>query len=1040
MWITDTSVKRPVLATVINLLLVVFGLFGLSSTSVREYPDIDPPVVSINTTYTGASAAVVETQITQLIEDRVAGIEGIKTVTSASRDGRSQINVEFELSRNIDDAANDVRDRVSSIVGRLPDQVDPPEIAKADADSSPIIWFVLTSDRMDTLQLTDYAERYIVDRFSTIDGVSQVRYGGERRYAMRVWLDRGRLAARGLTAEDIENALRQQNMERPAGRIESAEREFGLRTARPFRNAEDFNNLVVARGADGFPVRLSDVAKVELGPQNPRGAFRANGAGALGIGIVKTSTANTLTVAQQAKQMTQTIGADLPEGMKLEVNYDTSSFIEASLHEVELTLVYAALFVIVVIFLFLGNARATLIPAITVPISLLASFIFLHAFGFSINILTLLALVLAIGLVVDDAIVMVENIHRRIELGESPLLASYRGAREVGFAIVAVTAVLVAVFVPIGFLEGNIGRLFREFALALAGSVICSAIVALTLAPVLSAALLRKNDHGGRMSQAIERGFERLSQAYARTLGGFVRRPLFAWVALAALGLGTWWLFHAVPQEFAPSEDRGGFIIQVTAPEGASLAYTGREMERIEAMITPRIGQGEIERVMLRIPAVGGGNDDVNNGNLSLSLVDWKSRERSSAEIGEEYSKALRDLPGARAVVNQRAGFGQRGGASQPVQVVLGGNDYGELAEWRDRILSRAAENPGLQRLDSDYKETKPQIELDMDLDRAGDRGVSVSAISTALETFMGGRVVTRFEQGGEEYDIILQAPDEQRRTPQDLSDIYVRSQSDGSLVPLTSLVTLKEKAAATTYNRVDRLRSITISASLAPGYTLGQALVYMEDIIREELPQQVRLSYKGESRDFKESSSALLFTFGMALLIVYLALAAQFESFIHPLVIMTTVPLAVFGALGALWTLGITLNVYAQIGIVMLIGLAAKNGILIVEFANQQRDAGRDFEEALMEASRIRLRPILMTSVATMAGAVPLIFSTGAGHEARAILGIVIFFGVLFSTVLTLYVVPASYSALCRATGSPGRHAARLAHEESGNPEPPHS
>ncbi|HSW14805.1 MAG TPA: efflux RND transporter permease subunit, partial [Solimonas sp.] len=1017
-----------------NLLLVVFGVFGLSAISVREYPDIDPPIVSINTSYPGASAAVVETQITQLIEDRVAGIEGIRTINSSSRDGRSQISVEFELSRDVDAAANDVRDRVSSVVGRLPDQVDPPEIAKADADSSPILWLVLTSDRMDTLQLTDYAERYLVDRFSIINGVSQIRLGGDRRYAMRIWLDRGRLAARGLTAEDVETALRQQNIERPAGRIESTEREFGLRTARPFRSAGDFNQLVIARGADGFPVRLSDVARVELGAQNPRGAFRANGVNSLGLGIVKTSTANTLSVAQASKALMQQIAADLPEGMKLEVNYDSSSFIEASLHEVQLTLVYAALFVIAVIFLFLGNVRATLIPALTVPISLTASFIFLNAFGFSINILTLLALVLAIGLVVDDAIVMVENIHRRMELGESPLLAAYRGAREVGFAIVAVTAVLVAVFVPIGFLEGNVGRLFREFALALAGSVICSAVVALTLSPVLCALLLRRNAHDSRVVDVIENGFERLSAAYGRTLGGIVRRPLFAWITLLALGAGVYGLFHLIPQEFAPSEDRGGFIIQVTAPEGASLGYTRREAEQIEAQILPRLGQGEIERVMLRIPSFGGGSDDVNNAGLSLSLNDWKQRERSSAEIGEEYSRQLRDIPGARAVVNQRAGFGQRG-SNQPVQVVLGGGNYAELADWRNRILKRAAENPGLQRLDSDYRETKPQIELDIDLSRAGDLGVPVSAVATALETFMGGRTVTRFEQNGEEYDIVLQAPDEQRRDPQDLSDIYVRSQTDRSLVPLTALVTQKEKAAAATYNRVDRLRAITISASLAPGYTLGEALDYMEGIIREELPENVRVGYKGDSRDLKESGGALMFTFAMALLIVYLALAAQFESFVHPLVIMTTVPLAVFGALAALWALGITLNVYAQIGIVMLIGLAAKNGILIVEFANQQRDAGKPFEEALLEASRIRLRPILMTSVATIAGAVPLIFSSGAGHEARTILGIVIFFGVLFSTVLTLYVVPAFYSALCRRTGSPGRHAAKLAREDSQEP-----
>jgi len=1032
MWITDTAVKRPVLATVVNLLLLVFGVFGLSAIAVREYPDIDPPIVSVSTSYPGASAAVVETQITQLIEDRVAGIEGIKTLNSASRDGRSQISIEFELSRDIDAAANDVRDRVAGVVGRLPDQVDPPEIAKADADASPILWLVLTSDRMDSLQLTDYAERYLVDRFSTIDGVSQVRFGGDRRYAMRIWLDRGRLAARGLTAEDVETALRQQNIERPAGRIESTEREFGLRTARPFRDAAAFGNLVVARGADGFPVRLSDVARVELGSQNPRGAFRANGINSLGLGIVKTSTANTLSVAQDAKRLTSQIAAGLPQGMKLEVNYDTSSFIEASLHEVQLTLLYAATFVIAVIFLFLGNVRATLIPALTVPISLTASFIFLDAFGFSINILTLLALVLAIGLVVDDAIVMVENIHRRMELGESPLLAAYRGAREVGFAIVAVTVVLVAVFIPIGFLEGNVGRLFREFALALAGSVVCSAIVALTLSPVLCALLLRRNDHRSRVLDAVEGGFERLSQAYGRTLGGIVQRPLLAWILLLLLMAGIYGLFHLIPREFAPSEDRGGFIIQVTAPEGASLGYTRREVEQIEERIIPKIGQGEIDRVMLRIPSFGGGSDDVNSGGLSISLSDWKARERSSAQIGEEYSRQLRDLPGVRAVVNQRAGFGQRG-AGQPLQIVLGGSNYAELADWRNRILKRAAENPGLQRLDSDYRETRPQIELEIDLARAGDLGVPVSAVATALETFMGGRTVTRFEQNGEEYDIILQAPDEQRRDPQDLSDIYVRSQTDRSLVPLTALVRLQEKAAAASYNRVDRLRAITISAGLAPGYTLGEALAYMERIVAEELPEQVRLGYKGESRDLKESGGALLFTFAMALLIVYLALAAQFESFMHPLAIMTTVPLAVFGALAALWALGITLNVYAQIGIVMLIGLAAKNGILIVEFANQQRDAGLPFEEALLEASRIRLRPILMTSVATIAGAVPLIFSSGAGHEARHILGIVIFFGVLFSTLLTLYLVPAFYAALCRRTGSPGRHAARLARENPG-------
>jgi multidrug efflux pump len=1023
-WLSDLSVKRPVLPTVLNLLLVVFGVAALLGMSVREYPDIDPPVVSVSTSYPGASASVIETQITQIIEDQIAGIEGIKRLTSQSRDGRSNITVEFQLSRNIDDAANDVRDRVSRVLGNLPDQADPPEVTKADADAQAIMFFVLSSSQLDRLQLTDYAERYLVDRFAVIDGVSRVNLGGDQRYAMRIWLDRDRLAARGLTAADVERAITEQNVERPGGLIESRDREYTLRTERQYTTPEAFGAMVVASAADGFPIRIRDVASVALGAENPRTAFRANGVETLGIGIVKTSSANTLEVARGANALAAQIRKELPEGMTLDINFDSSEFIEAALHEVEITLAYAALFVILVIYVFLGSARATLIPALTVPISLIASFIFLSAFGFSINILTLLALVLAIGLVVDDAIVMVENIHRRLELGEPPLLAAYHGAREVGLAIIATTAVLMAVFTPLALLEGNIGRLFGEFALALAASIGCSGIIALTLSPVLCVWLLRAHAKRGAFFTRFDAGFDRFTEAYLRLLTRFVARPSISVVLLVLLLAAIAGLFVLIPKELAPQEDRGQLTVNVTAPEGASFGYTAEVMKQVEAPLLERLGQGEISRVLFRLPGFGGATQ-VNTGSVGITLEPWKDRERTATELSDELGGAFSGVTGARVIVTQRGAFGSRGG--QPVQLVMGGPSYEELAQWRDRVIARVQrEAPGLVRLDSDYKETKPQFQLDIDVGRAGDLGVRVGDVAQAIESMFGERRVTRYQDRGEEYEVMLQAPAQDRADPAALGQVYVRAQS-GALVPLSNLVRMREQASAATFNRTDRLRSITISANLAPGTPLGKGLDTLERIVREESQGRARVAYSGDSREFKESSSALYLTFGMALLIVYLVLAAQFESFLHPAVILSTVPLALFGALIALWPLGMTLNVYSQIGIIMLVGLAAKNGILIVEFANQRRDQGMAFDEALIDAARIRLRPILMTSIATIAGAIPLIFTSGAGYEARRILGVVIAGGVAFSTVFTLFMVPAFYSVLCRRTGSPERHAEAL-------------
>ena len=1018
MMLSDLSVRRPVFAAVLSLLLIAFGLLSFDRLPLREYPDINPPIVSVETRYPGASAQVVETKITQLVEDAIAGIEGIRTISSASRDGRSQVTVEFEVEREIDAAANDVRDRVARTVDRLPEEADPPEIAKADANTQQIMWLSLSSDRLSQLELSDYARRFVQDRLAMVSGVASVRIGGEREYAMRVWLDRQALAARGLTVLDVEAALRRENVELPAGTVESFEREFTVRVERSYSTAGDFAALVLRQGSDGYLVRLGDVARVEVGPANDRSELRANGVPTIGLGVSAQAKANVLDTARSVKAELARMSSGLPEGMEIVAGYDASIYIEQAIFEVYKTLLVATGLVVLVIYLFLGSFRAMLVPALTVPVSLTAAFIVLWAMGFSVNLLTLLALVLSIGLVVDDAIVVLENVYRRVEAGEPPLLAAYRGARQVGFAVIATTLVLVAVFVPIAFMEGNLGRLFSEFSLAIAGAVCFSSLVALTLVPMAASKLLRPAGERAGPAALVDQAFSLFSRTYSHSLGGLIRRPLWVSGFLLAVVAGGWQLLTNLPQEYAPTEDRSSFFVIMNAPEGASFEYTQRYARDMENVLLPLLDKGEAYRVLISTPLFGSGAS-VNNSIAIVSLENWDQRERSTQEIVGGLFPSLMGMPGVRAFPIQPAALGQRG-FSTPVQFVLGGDTYEALAEWRDAFLAKASENPRLLNLDADYKEVKPQLLIQVDRNRAADLGVSVSEVGRTLETMLGSRRVTTYLDRGEEYDVILQAEDADRRTPGDIENLYVRAAKSGELVPLSSLVTVSEGADAATLNRFNRLRSITISANLAPGYTLGEALTFLRGIAEETLPTEARIDYKGQSRELQESSSSVLVTFSLALLVVFLVLAAQFESFIHPLVIMLTVPLAVVGALLGLELSGGSLNIYSQIGIVMMVGLAAKNGILIVEFANQLRDAGASVEEAIKEAARLRLRPIVMTSISTVIGVLPLILGGGAGAESRMAIGVVVFAGVLFSTVLTLGVVPTFYRLLAPHTRSP--------------------
>jgi multidrug efflux pump len=1026
--ISELSVRRPVFATVLSLLFVIFGLVSLQRLSVREYPDIDRPTVSITTAYRGASAVIIETKVTQIIEDSVAGIEGILKLESDSEDERSQVRIEFDINRDIDAAANDVRDRVARVIGRLPPEADPPQVVKADANADSVVTLAFASDTMSMLDLTDYAERNIVDRMSTVPGVASVGIVGGRRYSMRVWIDRQALAARNMTVTDIEDALRRENVELPAGRLESRTREFSLRTMVGLETEQDFRNLVIERGEGGHLIRLGELADVRLAAESERSYSRLNGTPGLMMQVQAQSKGNTLDIARGVRAEVARIKETLPAGTTLDVSVDNAQPIEAALREVLIAVVFALTSVLAVIYVFLGNVRATLIPAVTIPVSIVASLTVMYALGYSVNVLTLLGLVLAIGLVVDDAIVVLENVHRHTEqLGEKPLVAAITGTREIGFAVIATTLTLVSVFVPISFLPGDLGRLFREFGFTLAAAVVFSALIALTLTPML-ASRLPEHEHRNRFAAAMDRFFKQLASIYERCLRVSVAHPWTVVGVLAVLIAVGVFTFRSVPAEFTPQADNGRFFISIEGPEGSSFEYIDGYARQLEAIALKAMGDsGEVQRVLVRVPGQGG-NDlrtgDVNTARAFLILKDWHDREHTAREIAQPVLEAARKLPGVRVSMGQPGGLG-RGGLQSPVVAVIGGPDYEQLAVWSDQLVQLAQANPGLQNVQTNYKERKPQIRVSIDRNRAADLGVSLESVGRTLETVLGSRIVTTYIDRGREYNVILQGRDDMRDTSTDLTNIRVRSTRTNELIPLSAVVRIDETSGTLQLSRFNRLRSIKISADLAGGYTMGEAVEWFQGTIAKEVPGAT-LDWDGQTRDFTRTGQQLYFTFLLALAVVYLVLAAQFESFVHPVIIMVTVPLALLGAVFGLKLFGLTVNIFSQIAVIMLIGIAAKNGVLIVEFANQLRDRGIEFLDAIVQAAVTRLRPVLMTSLCTAFGALPLMLAIGAGAEQRRPIGIVVFFGMTVAVFLTLFAVPTVYAILARKTQSP-QHVSRL-------------
>ena len=1024
MQLAEISIRRPVFATVLSLLVLLIGAVSFTRLSVREYPKIDEPVVTVSVRYAGASAEVIESQVTKPLEDSIAGIDAVDVITSISRAEQSQISVRFRLEKDADNAAAEVRDRTARVRNRLPLAVDEPVIAKVEADASPVLWLAFSSDTRSPLEVNDLINRIVKPRLQTVTGVADVPIYGERKYAMRVWLDPERMAGYRLTTQDVEDAIRRNNLELPAGRIESQQREFSVTSQTDLKTPAQFSDIVI-RTVNGFSVRVRDVARVEEGPASDRSRVRLNGRDAISVGVIRQATANPLELSKGVRAMIPLLKADLPPDIGIDIANDNSLFIDRSIKSVYSTIIEAVVLVALVIFVFLRTFRASIIPIITIPVSLVGSFALMALAGFSINTLTLLALVLAIGLVVDDAIVMLENIYRHIEEGLDPFSAAIKGAREIGFAIVAMTLTLVAVYAPLAFTPGRTGRLFVEFALALAGAVVVSGFVALTLSPMMCSLLLKHNPKPNWFDRSMERWLTALSDAYGRLLRwivtarwggtssgrGGVRGALFQarWIVLGVMALSGAALvlvFPSMRQELSPLEDRGTILASVTAPDGATLNYTNRYALELE-----KIGNTypEFDRVFANI-----GNPTVAQGSVIYRTVDWEKRDRTTLALAKELQPKVAGLPGVNAFLITPPSLGQ-GFRSRPLTYVIQTSDsYENLSKVVAAFMAEIAQNPGIVSPDVDLRLNKPELRIEVNRERAADLGVSVEVVAKAIETMLGGRTVTRYKRDAEQYDVIVQTEARGRTTPENIDTIYVRGRND-AMIPLTSLVNVRESVSPRELNHFGQRRSATITANLSSDYSLGQAITFMNETATKVLKPGYTTDLNDTSREFKNSQGALSVVFVLALVFIFLVLAAQFESFIDPLVIMVSVPLSMIGALLALKWSGGSLNVYSQIGLITLVGLITKHGILIVEFTNQLREEGMEMVDALVKASAQRLRPILMTTGAMVLGAIPLALATGAGAETRTQIGWVIVGGMSLGTLLTIFVVPTMYTLFAR-------------------------
>ena len=1003
MHVSELTVKRPVLASVISLFLVLIGIISYDKLTIREYPDIDKPVITVSTIYRGASAEIMERDVTQVLEDSISGISDIKEIKSDSKNEFSSIKIEFNLNRDMDSAANDVREKVSRVSSLLPKESNQPRVSKSDTDARAVMWIGFSSDQLSAIELNDYLDRNIIDRLSILPGVASITIGGERKYAIRVWLDPDKMSSRNITVTDILRAINSENIEKPAGRLDSNTRELELQMTSKLSDINEFENIVL-KIVNGSKIRLSDVARLTIGAETDRGFLRANGKNAIGLGIVRQTKSNVLKVTDAVKSEIEKIRPSLPSNIEMKIGYDQSIFVRESINQVRFALFISMLMVIGVIYYFLRSPSATVIPAITIPISVTATFYIIYLLGYSLNVLTFLALVLAIGLIVDDSIVVLENIKRRIDNGESVYDGSILGAKQITFVVIATTIVLISVFLPLSFMEGKTGRLFIEFGVVLSFAVIFSSIVALTLTPMLCSKLLDTSNSLDLEPTVVSK----FRNYYKKSLMDSQNNPKKVYIFSLVMILISVLIFQFINKELAPTEDRGVFIIIVSTPEGSTLQYTDNIVKEVESTLEPYKEKEEIQTIFAVVaPGFSGKPGAVNTAYLFATLTGWDQRRHQKDIVREIFPKLL-SIPGAKVIAINPPSLG--GSRFTPgIQFVISGSNYDDIYSWANIILDKSS-SLRIRNSDIDYKITNPRLNLNVDRDKAYELGVTAEEIGTTIETLLASNKVTTFSKDGLTYNVILQAEENFRINKNNLDNIFIKSPTSNSLIPLSNLVTYDETSTSNSLKRINRMPSTIFSASLLPGYPLGDALEELTTLARNNLPSNASVSFTGASKEYFESGNSLLVTILFAILIVYLVLSAQFESFKNPLTIMFTVPIALTAGLYTLFLTGTSLNVYSQIGFLMLIGLIAKNGILVVEFANQLRNEGYSIDDAIIESSLTRLRPVLMTTISTLLGAIPLVLSSGAGAESRYSMAIVVFGGITLSALITLYLIPALY------------------------------